>query len=203
VAGPASHASHLPGSHSECMYKLQTFGIPADTIPVDENGNFNGDHHRRSLEKRRKQEREWQEKKKESSSNSSAFVTDKNKVAVPARFDVLLGRGRGYFNHVGNVRYRALIDDLMDRYEAALKKGKQEITDGIINNIHGMGGRFLKDHDGVWIPIDEKATRKKIGHSFRALRTPKADSAKTPASCKSEGEDSGRAAPAAKRMLRD
>jgi hypothetical protein len=186
------------------MFKLQTFGIPADTIPIDKNGKFYGDDHRSSLEKRRKLEREWQAKRSESSSNSNAFVSDSTKISVPARFDVLLGRGRGYFNHVGNIRYRVLIEDHKDRYDAASKKGKQEITDDITRTVHNMGGRFLKDNDGLWVPIDNKAARKKIGHSFRALRATKPDNAKAPGSCKTTNrEEGGNAAPSTRHILRD
>ena len=130
---------------------------------------------------------------------------DSTKISVPARFDVLLGRGRGYFNHVGNIRYRALIADVKERYDnTKTKKAKMVIADEILKSIHATGGRFLKDNGGEWVPIDDKAARGKISHSFRALRASKLQGNKVSESVRSTNrEERGNSAPEAKRMCRD
>ena len=94
-------------------------------------------------------------------------------ITVPSHYDVLLGRGKGYFNHVGNLRYHSLIQDYQQDYEQASKRqGKLVIAQYIIDTIlQTNGGRFLKDEDGIWIMIhDNTVLLKKVAHSFRALR---------------------------------
>mmetsp|Transcript_12151 Transcript_12151/g.19181 ORF Transcript_12151/g.19181 Transcript_12151/m.19181 type:complete len:606 (-) Transcript_12151:24-1841(-) len=158
------------GSHSDCMYKLQTFGIPADTIPVDETGKYSGLNHKNFLENRRSQEREWA-KNKATGASSAAADAQRSQTTAPSSSDVLLGRGSGYFNHVGNVRYRAMIEDLKDKYDRSSNEGKQKTTEDVVKTIRDLGGRFLKNNKGVWVQVDDKVARQKVGHSFRALRS--------------------------------
>ena len=94
-----------------------------------------------------------------------------SKVAMPTRNDVLLGRGKGHFNHVGNIRFRGLVEDSKKLYDNATRHERTKISEEVIAVVHGYGGRFLKDDgDGTWIVIDDKAARLKVSHSFRALR---------------------------------
>jgi hypothetical protein len=178
------------------VYKLQTFGIPADTIPVDENGNLNVAHHKCILEKRRDEERQ-RVLTEMANSNAVGVLSDKKKkpntqISVPASCDILLGRGKGYFNHVGNVRYRSIIEEHKERYDRATKEKRQGIAEGIVDMVYNdYGGRFLKDDGGVWIQIDDKTARHKVGHSFRALRSA------------SKKSNATAAAPTSKRILRD
>jgi hypothetical protein len=167
MIGSLTILSNRSGTHADCMYKLQTFGIPADTIPVDETGNFSGENHKHSLENRRAQEREWV-KKDASGSEISTFKSAQ--ITAPSSCDVLLGRGSGYFNHVGNVRYRAMVEDLKETYDRSSNEGKQKLTEDVIKTIRDLGGRFLKNDKGVWVQANDKVARQKVGHSFRALR---------------------------------
>ena len=147
------------------MLRLQTFGIPAETIPINEKGKVSSTGHLRLLGYRRLLEQ-----------HSGKCST--SMVFVPNRSDVLLGRGKGYFNHVGNVRYRNLIDDLHSRYENATRDEKQQLAKEVVGIVHELGGRFLKYDGGIWTDIDDEAARMKVGHSFRALRSNNATSVK-------------------------
>ena len=155
------------GSHAELLASLQTFGIPADTIPINEKGNVCVNYHRRFLENRRTQERQRTNDDTEDSNSSRSI-----RMTIPKNCDILLGRGKGYFNHVGNIKYRNIIEDNKEKYDRETKEGRQKVAEGIVAIVHGYGGRFLKDDgDGVWVRIDDKSARRKVSHSFRALRS--------------------------------
>ena len=86
------------------------------------------------------------------------------------RNDVLLGRGKGYFTHVGNVRYRAMIEELKGRYDVASKEMKHQITKEVVDVVQRAGGRFLKDDGAGWIVVETETARLKVSHSFRSAR---------------------------------
>ena len=109
---------------------------------------------------------------------------------VPNSTDVLLGRGRGCFKHVGNIRYRSLVEERKEKYEKASKKEKTRIAEAVIDLIERRGGRFLKGADGHWMVVDIKTKVQKVAHSFRALRSSSSSNTRT-------------VAPALKRMSRD
>ena len=103
--------------------------------------------------------------------STAATATSNTMISVPSRNDVLLGRGKGYFSHVGNVRYRSLIEDLADKYNAASKDIKHQITKEVMEIIcHKAGGRFLKDDGAGWVVVDHETARLKVSHSFRSAR---------------------------------
>jgi hypothetical protein len=140
------------GSHADCLYKLQTFfGIPADTVPVEKTGKLCVDLHKRFLEKRRHEEQDQAKADVTKSKNNVSADKKGAQISVPASCDVLLGRGKGYFNHIGNVRYRSIIEEHKEEYDRATEEGRQEIAEGIVSKVHDYGGRFLKDGGGVWI----------------------------------------------------
>jgi hypothetical protein len=106
---------------------------------------------------------------------SVAFLTDPHKTIIPSRFDVLLGRGKGFFNHVGNIRYRGMIEELQELYDQTSSNiGKKQITSQVVKKVHASGGTFLKgggtNGGGWWIHVDDETARLKVSHSFRALR---------------------------------
>lgn len=95
------------------------------------------------------------------------------RVGVPSRNDVLFGRGKGFQNHIGNQKYRQMIEDCLETYEQANKEQKTRIAEEIIDFILLQAeGRFLKDMDGSgWrIVSDPVALRQKVAHAFRGLR---------------------------------
>jgi hypothetical protein len=172
--------SSSKGSHAECMYNLQTFGIPAATIPVDEQGSVLAGGYRQFLQKRFLQEQQWKAGATAAVMSNGTTTggghhhhildTLSQRISVPSRSDVLLGRGKGYFSHVGNVRYRSLIEDLKGKYDKASKEDKHQITQEVVEIVHQSGGRFLKDDGAGWVLVEEEVARLKVSHSFRAAR---------------------------------
>jgi hypothetical protein len=146
------------------MYNLQTFGIPTGIFPIDKNGKVLSDTYRIFLEKRKVRENRRKEKNQNPDTAEAC-------IAVPSSRDVLLGRGRGFFNHVGNIRYRGIIEDLKDKYDASKRATKLEITKDVAQMIHESGGRFLKDDGAGWGVVDGDVARLKVSHSFRAARS--------------------------------
>ena len=72
------NTTHI-GTHMECAYKLMTFGIPSEILPVSPAGEKRLQRHLEWLEIRRRQE------------SSSAST---NHIIVPGPSDLLLGRGK-------------------------------------------------------------------------------------------------------------
>jgi hypothetical protein len=46
----------LPGSHTECMYKLMSIGVPFTSMPVDANSQLLLKNHRKWLQEQHIQE---------------------------------------------------------------------------------------------------------------------------------------------------
>jgi hypothetical protein len=114
-----------------------------------------------------------QAKKKKSKFKHSAFSSVAG-VCVPSRNDVLFGRGKRYQNHIGNQRFRKLIDDCLSTYDKASKEQKTKIAQEIVGIVHQARGRFLKDDGAGWVQVTDLHTlRQKVAHAFRGLRSQK------------------------------
>jgi hypothetical protein len=145
------------GTHMECMYELSTFGIPTSCFPVDDvTGECNSKSHTGWLQRRRRQE------------ESTAEYTEH--IVLPGRKDVLLGRGKSYQEHAGNVRYRHIIQTHKVNYEASRKFEKTVVAAIVIEIIKTDGGRFLKQDGESWVKVDDDTLRNKVSHDFRNLR---------------------------------
>lgn len=95
----------------------------------------------------------------------SPFPTQKKQAAQPEpppetvpealETDVLFGRDKVMFNHVGNVRFRLVIQSRAKEYEhAPSRRVKSSIVYSVVQNVHGYGGRFLKKaKDGSWVIV--------------------------------------------------
>jgi hypothetical protein len=143
------------GSQSEVSYSLQSFGIPASIFPLTEKGEVTNDYNREMWEKRRTLERAKQKVVR---------------VGVPGRNDVLLGRGKGFQQHIGNVRYRHLIEEHLTQYESVSKIGKKELTEEVVEIIKEASGRFLKEDSAGWAEVGDDVARFKVSHAFRSMR---------------------------------
>uniref|UniRef100_A0A7S3DQB0 DUF6824 domain-containing protein n=1 Tax=Entomoneis paludosa TaxID=265537 RepID=A0A7S3DQB0_9STRA len=87
----------------------------------------------------------------------------------PGEFDVCCGRGKRHWNHMGNVRFRRIIQTNVERYiDAPLKNDKTAVVVSIVDDIRNFGGYFLKeDLRGNWYDIGDQQAREKVGHSLR------------------------------------
>jgi len=111
------------------------------------------------------------------SSETSEHVADDNKstfVKGPVtirQYDVILGRGRGSFNHPGNKNLIHVMRSNKARYGMASKNEKIQMARDIVTDIQRKGGRFLKRHDDeTWEIISNKYAYIKVGHGIRDLK---------------------------------
>lgn len=150
------------GNRSECLLSLQTFGIPASDYPVDANGNVVKEQHLRWLELRKALEYQR--------TYSPCSEVLSYEMISPDRVDVMLGRGRAYYEHSGNVRLRTIIEKCSPEYEKANRSEKLKISEKVVSKIKKSGGRFLAESGGRWNVVPDKVARKKVAHAFRSLR---------------------------------
>jgi hypothetical protein len=94
-------------------------------------------------------------------------------VEEPTDLDILLGRGRVFREHPGNVRFHHVIELHMERYERSNKNLKQVLADEIVERIKATGSRFLKKNQrgGKWEVASDGVAREKVSHSFRNRRS--------------------------------
>lgn len=144
------------GSYKECVEGLQSYGLPTYALPFDSEGTPNNSDHKKFWENRRQHERR--------TTGISKFVT------FPGPNDVLVGRGKLCQDHIGNVRYRSLVEKYKDRYDRSSSFDKTAIAFMIIKIIHESTGRFLKEDREGWVEVDDNKARAKVSHLFRTLR---------------------------------
>ena len=96
--------------------------------------------------------------------------TGKEGIDDPQDFDILLGRGKTSFNHVGNRRFRVFINLNLRKYmDAGSRMEKTLVVNSVVEAIHEAGGRFLKQDPktGRWHQVNTKMAREKVGHALR------------------------------------
>lgn len=83
--------------------------------------------------------------------------------------DVLSGRNKLSFNHIGNRRFREVVAQSIDDYNSAQSRAeKYGIVETIMSHINKSGGRFLKQaDDGSWPELEPEIIRQKIAHAIR------------------------------------
>lgn len=151
------------GTNQEIRYKLMTFGIPTDILPIDDDGTILLNNHKEWIEQRVELE------KMDRTTNEQQITY----ISTPGPFDILLGRGKAAMKHPGNIRYKFLIEEHEDRYENTPKANKTLIAEEILQTLKGSDdhGRFLKLEKGRgWMEVDDVAAREKISMSFRDRR---------------------------------
>jgi hypothetical protein len=156
------------GSHQECVYALLTFGVPRRCFPISNSGELLVEKHMEFIEMRRQQEADTSNALNQSSSGTISPI--RKVIIVPRNYDVLLGRGRPYQEHTGNLRCNDVVVNAMEDYERASRTDKTTIARHVIEKIKGYGGRFLKQNHGVWEEVDDAEALRKISHSFRTHR---------------------------------
>jgi len=89
---------------------------------------------------------------------------------VPGPNDVVCARGKSYWDHEGNRKYRDLIAISTKKYSKSQNKlEKTLIVSEIVDAIHKKHGRFVKKMKkaGPWVVVDEVFAREKVGQSLR------------------------------------
>jgi hypothetical protein len=86
----------------------------------------------------------------------------------PGRNDVLFGRGVTTNRHGGNRRFRSVIAEHSQKYQAATKQRKTLIAREVVQIIQQRGGRFLqKKESGDWEPVKDAIAREKASQALR------------------------------------
>lgn len=154
------------GSPIEIMYKLQTFGISHDQIPINSNtGEVKVQNHLKWLNMR-----QALEGARASGGPGCVF----RGIECPSHQDVLLGRGRPIVNHRGNVAMRQRVEDRLIRFAAATNKDeKAAIVWEVVQETHQNNGRFLREDPGKkgwWEEVDDEVAKSKVSVYFRDLK---------------------------------
>jgi hypothetical protein len=136
-----------------------TFGVPTRHFPISNYGELNREQHLDFVETIKKQEQR--------ASVSPSY----QRIVVPAHADVLLGRGRPFQLHLGNMRLSQTVTSLLPLYEKSSKQEKTTIAKKIVEEIKNGDGRILKQNDGVWEEVTGQVALNKISHSFRTHRS--------------------------------
>jgi len=90
----------------------------------------------------------------------------------PGPNDVVCARGKSFWDHKGNQKYRVLIAKSTEKYASTNNKlARTLIVSEIIEAIRTSGGRFVKKagngRDGLWTEVKEILAREKVGQSLR------------------------------------
>jgi hypothetical protein len=146
------------------MYALSSFGIPSNCCPVHPStGDVTVSSWHHWLQKR--EVFEAVKATQDGNTGDSHAI-----IPSPTDVDVILGRGRGVQNHMGNVRLREVIDADLEVYDNARSSQKTEIAELVVHHIRGLSGRFLKVGDSGWEEVEDSIAREKISHTFRDRR---------------------------------
>mmetsp|Transcript_16261 Transcript_16261/g.23609 ORF Transcript_16261/g.23609 Transcript_16261/m.23609 type:complete len:451 (+) Transcript_16261:17-1369(+) len=105
----------------------------------------------------------------------------------PTETDVLFGRCKLCFNHIGNIRFRLVIQGRVKEYEhAPTRRDKSRIVYSVVQHVSNYGGRFLKkapkassttgnnsngnsngNGETVWRTVSVTEAIQKVGHALR------------------------------------
>ena len=164
VKGERVRTKFYTGLTTETTYKLMSFGIPVQEIPISSTGTIKTKNHllwikgRKIIDDARKKER------------SAIFDDTTNRIFHPRVNDVLFSRG-GNTTHFGNVEYNQILTSKIEQYNAeSERRVRGEIRDSIIDEVfHDQKGRFLQSapDDGWWMEItDIRLLRDKVSNSL-------------------------------------
>ena len=150
-----------PGEQTELLYKLSSYGVPTDLLPMSCTGTVKLANHGAWLNALRT---------RESSRNA-----DKNEgiVECPRSYDVVFRKGPTFRNNPGNTHYRGLIEKYSLEHAGGNKALKYDITIRIVNEIEKRNGRFLEwsKPQQMWIILNDRdKVRKKIAAAFKQYK---------------------------------
>eukprot|EP00980_Cylindrotheca_fusiformis_P000065 scaffold19_cov114-Cylindrotheca_fusiformis.AAC.12 len=97
-------------------------------------------------------------------------------VAVVGRDDILLGRGRGFQDHIGNKRMRAIVDKYKEKYHSVKRSKKRGIVEEVYREIIEGGARFLIKPTGSrtagpgFVMVDEEVAIQKVNNTLRCKK---------------------------------
>lgn len=176
------------GSPTETKYSLMTYGIPVSAIPVTDSGKVKNENHKRWLLRRAAKDDHLKMASASSRYTNNVISTtlpryafsgskfDFEGIDFPGPNDVLLGRGKPFRAHMGNVRFRNIVEQFRDEYDSKEVLGqKAKLAETIIALVKDSVpvGRFLKIHPehGWWVHASQNEIIEKIRQAFRTARS--------------------------------
>mmetsp|Transcript_9286 Transcript_9286/g.26510 ORF Transcript_9286/g.26510 Transcript_9286/m.26510 type:complete len:599 (-) Transcript_9286:96-1892(-) len=175
----------LYASYFESMYSLSSFGIDKRNFPLNDMGDVDAPKLQHLLRLRQQSEQEQDRIVRQelidaiTASASAQHIpldqilngTDMTLV-VPNSKDVLMGRGRSFQNHVGNIRLSQIVQE---NYKAAHNQSTTEQRVALVEEVRlhikqDVGGRFLKKTpNGLdWMLVSDEEEVKKVKNTFRS-----------------------------------
>mmetsp|Transcript_5846 Transcript_5846/g.12036 ORF Transcript_5846/g.12036 Transcript_5846/m.12036 type:complete len:468 (-) Transcript_5846:199-1602(-) len=150
------------GSITECQYKIMSYGIPSDQLPIKNSGTIKLQNHKKWIAFRETKDIDMMEEH-----DGYAGGT-----FCPSTKDVLAIGGMHFYKFRGNCRYRELLELNLESYDNAENvQEKIRITNQVLQVIESSGGRFLvRDKKGWWVPANEQTARGKVSNAFRDVR---------------------------------
>jgi len=90
---------------------------------------------------------------------------------APGKDDVICGRGKKCYNHIGNNRFRERVERTLDEYRKAhTKLDKSNVLNKVIDEVRaasGVGGFVKQDSAGCWYEVGDFLAREKTSQAFR------------------------------------
>lgn len=144
------------GTHTECRYKLMTFGVPVSVFPITEEGDLKTTEMMKWIRKRMVKDEACQR------------GLPWRKIDLPYTKDVLAGKGAPFQRHPGNVNLRHLCELRLDAYKSA-KKGSKSLQ--ALEVIRECGDFLKRDQDGWWMPVDAETVKTKVIKAFLSAQS--------------------------------
>mmetsp|Transcript_27998 Transcript_27998/g.68164 ORF Transcript_27998/g.68164 Transcript_27998/m.68164 type:complete len:216 (-) Transcript_27998:43-690(-) len=120
---------------------------------------------------------------KKSAVDSLPTTQDSANIPGLSAADVLCGRDKVSHAHVGNKRFRQIIEKNREEYQTAPSRdAKTTITCRIVAMIRDSGGRFLKQNakTNEWEDVGDGYAREKVSHALRSAKDPNRPRIKKP-----------------------
>ena len=163
--------SFFSGADQEVQYELMRFGIAPGLLPVDSAGNYlSADFDRYLEDRKRKEERREQERQIRLNDGVGAGTTSEEyRTDYATQRDVILGRGKPYQDHPGNLKLANYIEEYRSAYVQADRLEKTCISWKIVQHVKSLNGRFLKmdEESEYWVQVSDEVAREKVSHGFR------------------------------------
>merc|ERR1719343_1138202 len=136
------HRAHF-GSQMELRYKLSSYGIPADLLPLLHQGKLKFENHHNFLNMQIA--KLWSK------------PGDREIVDCPGSEDVVFRKGPWFKLNTGNHFYRDILQDRSLGYFAGDLATKKEIALSIIEDVENRNGRFLEwTKDKKWLVFQNR-----------------------------------------------
>jgi hypothetical protein len=136
-----------------------TFGVPVDTFPITSRGELKTGNHHKWIAKRQVKE--------------SHVLLGKifDRIDFPAVNDVLVGKGKPFQQHPGNIHLRSSVDHHLKEYALSKKVDKAGLIWKVVHSVKATSGGFLKkDRDGWWVEVTEEEAREKVAKIFTSAK---------------------------------